>query len=144
MKLQLHCDNCGAIVFPGGSCRYCKAPTGHEIEGTDKRSALPTERLPLPRFGPGYLETIYENKYRLDAEARVLLDPDNQDKRRQDQVLDLLVDKYFPPGYYFGGTVGMNCWWAYSLGWERVDNKSRWEPVIQVWPIRQEQERTAI
>jgi hypothetical protein len=144
MKLQVHCQNCGAIIFPGGTCRYCKAPVGYEIQGTEKRSARPTVRVPFKGENRWYL---IENSLRLLAEAEVLLDPINQDGNRQNQIVRGLVDKYFPAGMYFNipqefsdlpNMVSMNCWWTYTLGWERADNNSPWKPRIILWPVGQE------
>jgi hypothetical protein len=194
MRLQLHCDNCGALVFPGqrGACKYCGAPVGYPVKNSEKRSALPTERLtqkPVkdrgclcmflffamfvevfvflfaglasgPNWGvtavsggvlvssfiwfvwanqktgaSDWQDVVNENERRLKAEARVLLHPENQDRNVQDQIMQALVEKYFPTVYLNQGSdgrYGTRQWWAYNLGWQRAGENSPWEPVIQL------------
>jgi hypothetical protein len=69
-----------------------------------------------------------ENFHRLSSEARLRLDPYNQNPNAQYKILGDLMRWYFPT------TVNAQvetCWRA-TLGWQRADDRSRWQPTIEL------------
>jgi hypothetical protein len=69
------------------------------------------------------------NYERLCAEAKVLLDHQNQDLQVQDMIVGELAAKYFPPVWTDGGDV---TYWTYTFGWRRDDEGEPWQPVVQL------------
>jgi hypothetical protein len=69
-----------------------------------------------------------ENFRRLQAEAAARLDPYKQDPNAQGQVLGDLMRWYFPTTL----NAQVETSWAASLGWQRPDQNSPWEPTVEV------------
>jgi hypothetical protein len=144
MKLQFHCDNCGAVVFQGQhECRYCHALIGYAIERSDKRSALPTTPVPYPKMKWGWYQSrrfraecqqaLQANNDRFYAEGRIRMSP-NLGRITQQEVMNALWKKYMPavdPPGYVPPVYTYQQWWDWNRSNGRPELVWRWK--ISAW-----------
>lgn len=69
-----------------------------------------------------------ENFRPLYTEAQVRLDPYNQNANAQSQILGDLMRWYFPTT----ANAQVETSWGATLGWQRADETSPWEPTVEV------------